>query len=119
MKRLFSLKHSLELLAALITIGALLGVLQTFIIGKHFIIPTMILVLAVAGPGTPYSGFLLLPPATLFLHFFGQIPHGKYWAMRLSMFTERTSCFSVFLAGSMPARTNCSASLYQDNSRPL
>ena len=47
MKRLFSLKHSLELLAVFITIGALLGVLQTFIIGKHFIIPTMILVLAV------------------------------------------------------------------------
>ena len=47
MKKLFSLKHSLELLAVLITAGALLGVLQTFIIGRHFIIPTMILVLAV------------------------------------------------------------------------
>ena len=47
MKKLFTLNHSLELLAVLITTGALLGVLQTFIIGKHFIIPTMILVLAV------------------------------------------------------------------------
>ncbi len=47
MKKLFSLKHSLELLAVLVTAGALLGVLQTFIIGRHFIYPTLILVLAV------------------------------------------------------------------------
>jgi len=45
--KLFSLKHSLELLAVLITIAALLGVVQTFVIGRHFIIPTIILVLAV------------------------------------------------------------------------
>ena len=47
MQKLFSLKHSLELLAVLITIAALLGVLQTFVVGKHFVIPTVILVLAV------------------------------------------------------------------------
>lgn len=47
MKKLISLKHSLDLLAAIIATGALLGVLQTFIIGKHFVIPTMVLVLAV------------------------------------------------------------------------
>ncbi len=47
MKKLFSLQHSLELLAVFISAGALLGVLQTFIIGKHFVIPTIILVLAV------------------------------------------------------------------------
>ena len=47
MKKLFTLNHSLELLAVLITTGAVLGVLQTFIIGEHFIYPTMILVLAV------------------------------------------------------------------------
>ena len=47
MKKLFSLEHSLELLAWLVTAAALLGVLQTFIIGKHFVIPTMILLLAV------------------------------------------------------------------------
>ena len=47
MKKLFSRKHSLELLAVLITVAALLGVLQTFVIGKHFVIPTMILVFAV------------------------------------------------------------------------
>jgi hypothetical protein len=47
MKNLFSLRHSLELAAAIVAIAALLGVLQTFIIGRHFVIPTMILVLAV------------------------------------------------------------------------
>jgi hypothetical protein len=47
MKKLFSLTHSLELLAWLICIIALLGVLQSFVIGKHFVIPTMFLVLAV------------------------------------------------------------------------
>jgi uncharacterized membrane protein len=47
MRNLFSLKHSLELVAAIIAVAALLGVLQTFIIGKHFVIPTMVLALAV------------------------------------------------------------------------
>jgi hypothetical protein len=47
MKKLFSLKHSLDLLAVIVAIAALLGVIQTFIIGKHFVIPTMVLVLVV------------------------------------------------------------------------
>ena len=47
MKKLFSLEHSLELLAAIFAIAALLGVLQTFIIGKHFVIPTMVLLLTI------------------------------------------------------------------------
>jgi hypothetical protein len=47
MKKLFSLNYSLEALAALFALGATLGVLQTFIVGKHFVIPTMILLLAV------------------------------------------------------------------------
>lgn len=45
MKKLFSLDHALEALATLVAVGAGLGVLQTFIIGKHFVIPTMILLL--------------------------------------------------------------------------
>jgi hypothetical protein len=47
MKKLFSLDHSLEGIAALIAAGAGLGVLQTFIIGKHFVIPTMVLFIAI------------------------------------------------------------------------
>jgi len=56
MKNLFSLKNSLNLLAAIIAIAALLGVLQTFIIGKHFVIPTMVLVLAVLFGNLARSG---------------------------------------------------------------
>ena len=47
MKKLFSLEHSLELLAWIIALVAFLAVLQSFIIGRHFVIPTMVLVLAV------------------------------------------------------------------------
>ena len=47
MKKLFSLENSLEAIAALITVVALLAVLYNFIIGKHFVIPTMILLIAI------------------------------------------------------------------------
>ena len=40
MSKLFSLDNALEALATLVALGAGLGVLQTFIIGKHFVIPT-------------------------------------------------------------------------------
>lgn len=39
----FSWQHSFDLIAALIAIFGVLGVLQTFIIGKHYLIPTMLL----------------------------------------------------------------------------
>lgn len=47
MKRLFSLKYTFDHLAALVAVGAVIGVVQTFVVGKHYLIPTMILVLAV------------------------------------------------------------------------
>jgi hypothetical protein len=47
MRKLFSLDHSLEALSAVLAGVGLLGVLQTFIIGRHFVIPTMILALVV------------------------------------------------------------------------
>lgn len=46
MRRL-SLKYSMELIVSLLTLVALLGVLQTFLVGRHFIIPTVILTIAV------------------------------------------------------------------------
>ena len=46
MKNKLTLGYSMEWVAALICIGALLAVLQTFIIGRHFLIPTMILFVA-------------------------------------------------------------------------
>ena len=56
MKNLFTLKHSLDLLAGVVGAAAFLGVLQTFIIGKHFVIPTMVLVLAVIFGNLARSG---------------------------------------------------------------
>ncbi len=47
MKKLFSAENSLEAISALFAVAAGLGVLQTFIIGKHFVIPTMVLLLAI------------------------------------------------------------------------
>ena len=45
MNKFFSIRYGLETLATLVAALALLGVLQTFFIGKHFVIPTMILLL--------------------------------------------------------------------------
>lgn len=47
MKKLMSLENSLEALATLLAFLAALAVLYTFIIGKHFVIPTLILFLVV------------------------------------------------------------------------
>ena len=47
MKRLLTLQHSMELLATIIAAGAFLAVLQSFIIGKHYIIPTAWLALTI------------------------------------------------------------------------
>ena len=57
MKDKLSLKYSMELVAALITVVALLGVLQTFIIGKHYVIPTAILLMAVLFGNLARFGF--------------------------------------------------------------
>lgn len=46
MKDKLSLGYSLELVAALIAAAAFVGVLQSFIIGRHYVIPTMILTVA-------------------------------------------------------------------------
>ncbi|MFT2092783.1 hypothetical protein [Paraglaciecola sp. 2405UD69-4] len=46
MKKL-SLTHSLDWLMALCSLAGFLAVLQTFIIGKHYIIPTILLTLTV------------------------------------------------------------------------
>ncbi len=45
MSKAFSLKYSLETLCVLLTLMGLAAVLHQFIIGKHFIIPTVILIL--------------------------------------------------------------------------
>lgn len=57
MPRILSFKHSLEFVAALVCVAALAGVLQTFIVGKHYVIPTMILSLAVLFGNLARSGY--------------------------------------------------------------
>lgn len=47
MRRLLSLKYSIDHLAALVAVAGAAGVLQTFVIGRHYLIPTMILVVTV------------------------------------------------------------------------
>lgn len=42
-RKWFSLQYSLETVAAILAIAGLAGVLQTFIFGRHFVIPTLIL----------------------------------------------------------------------------
>lgn len=52
-----TLQYSLEWLFALVTVVAVAGVLQTFVIGRHFIIPTAIATLAVMTGNLSWYGF--------------------------------------------------------------
>lgn len=52
-----SLKYSFEWLFAVLTVAAAAGVLQTFIIGRHFIIPTVIATLGVITGNLSWYGF--------------------------------------------------------------
>jgi uncharacterized membrane protein len=45
MTRILTLEYSLEAVASVAALLALAGVLQTFLVGQHFVIPTMILML--------------------------------------------------------------------------
>lgn len=47
MNRFFSLRNSLDLIAAVIAVAALVTVIQTFVIGRHYVIPTMILFIVI------------------------------------------------------------------------
>jgi hypothetical protein len=85
MKNLFTFKHSFELLAAVIAVGALLAVLQTFVIGKHFVIPTAILAVAIFFGNLARHGLRgsLLAKQTLFWLFFLATCHAffaLFWA---------------------------------------
>lgn len=73
MKRLFSLKYTFDHLAALVAAGALIGVVQTFVIGKHYLIPTAILVLAVLFGNLARYGYRDQPWAKVVLYWIGVI----------------------------------------------
>lgn len=57
MKGKFSLEYAYELLFALISVIAGIAVLQTFVIGQHYIIPSGILVFTVLSGNLAWWGF--------------------------------------------------------------
>jgi hypothetical protein len=57
MKQRLSLQYSFELIFALISLAAVIAVLQTFVIGQHYIIPSVILVIAVVTGNLAWHGF--------------------------------------------------------------
>ena len=59
MKERLSLQYSFELIFALISFAAVIAVLQTFVIGQHYIIPSVILVIAVVTGNLAWYGFLI------------------------------------------------------------
>ena len=81
MKKLFSLDNSLEALAALIALAGSVLVVWNFVIGKHFVIPTM---------------FLLL------VFYFGNLAragvNGERWAKHLLLWTFLLAVFHSFFA---------------------
>ena len=81
MKKLFSMDNSLEALSALIALGAGLAVVYNFVIGKHFVIPTMILILVF------YFGNLSRAGA-----------NGERWAKHLLFWTFLLAVFHTFFA---------------------
>ncbi|MGB5245653.1 MAG: hypothetical protein WBM54_11580 [Woeseia sp.] len=57
MKKLLSLNYALDTLLAAIALLAAVAVIQTFVVGKHYIIPTMILTFAVLCGNLAHYGF--------------------------------------------------------------
>ena len=71
MNKAFSLKYSLDTVAALLAIAGFLGVLQTFIIGKHYIIPTALLTVTVLIGNVARAGYRDNPLAKQILFWLG------------------------------------------------
>ena len=57
MKKLLSFQYSMETVAAVMAVAGALGVLQTFIIGRHFVIPTMLLAVTVLLANLARAGY--------------------------------------------------------------
>jgi hypothetical protein len=72
MQRL-SLRYSMEFIVSLLTLASIAGVVQTFVIGKHFIIPTVILTIGVILGNLAVYGYRDRPWAKHMLFWFGVI----------------------------------------------
>ena len=73
MTKYISLKNSFDCLVAFFALAGVLGVLQTFIIGKHFIIPTIILTVTVLVGNIAWYGFQQKIWAKYVLFWFGSL----------------------------------------------
>ena len=71
MKKWLSLQYSLETVAALLAVAGLVGVLQTFMIGKHFVIPTLLLAATILFANLARFGYRDNPFAKNTLFWFG------------------------------------------------
>jgi hypothetical protein len=72
MQRL-SLSYSMEFIVSLFTLASIAGVVQTFVVGKHFIIPTVILTIGVILGNLAVYGYRGRPWAKHMLFWFGVI----------------------------------------------
>ena len=85
MTKAFSLRYSLDTLAALLAVVGFLGVLQTFIVGRHYIIPTGLLFLAIIFGNLARFGYRDAPFARHLLFWNGVLItchafFGLFWA---------------------------------------
>ena len=71
MRKWFSLQYSLDTVAVIVSVAGLAGVLQTFIIGKHFVIPTMLLAATIVFANLARFGYRDNPFAKNVLFWFG------------------------------------------------
>ena len=71
MRKWFSLQYSLDTVAALLAIAGLGGVLQTFVIGQHYIIPTLLLLATLLLGNLARYGYRDNPFAKNVLFWFG------------------------------------------------
>jgi hypothetical protein len=81
MKSCISLKNTYELILALATLGLLLAVLQSFVIGRHYIIPTTQLAMAMVLGNLAWYGF-----------------RGQLWVKLLLFWSGVLLCCHLFFA---------------------
>ena len=107
MSKAFSLKYSLDTIAALLALAGILGVLQTFIIGKHYIIPTALLTVTILIGNIARAGYRDNPLAKQVLFWLGVLLSchtffALFWAhtprevLGTAFYPVYATCFVVF-----------------------
>ena len=126
MSEKLSLRNSLDIVAALIAALAFIGVLQSFLIGKHFIIPTMILFFGILVGNLARYGFrgyawakhilfciFTIFTAQTFFALFWAKNTGNYSVTRSSMFVAEFFWCSRFYYSNTPKKKNSKLVVHQ------